>query len=348
MSTQNTKVRIKPWEDPWELPQPTPPGAILDPYGIDKRGIKTWKNAGNGFFVGAIHYSSDPEKRSEKWYREATRIFKPWQIEREFEINFESRSGQKAFGYLLDEPKRWRVANFDYRDIPRNWRIIASLDYGTTNPTALYFWAIDQKRRMYAIYEFYKPSSVREIAKVLKGVHQGPNMDGVQTDYRHPLWKRCEKVVVDGAIFNKNQENGDEGLISVGDLLEEQGIYTMERATKDRAAGLARLHDMFAPSIVDPDQAPSLYFTKKCVHLWKEFTELVYEELPPHLLLNKNQKEDVVAKNDHGYDSARYACMAIQAPSEELPPDEPETGSLAEEEALLDLSDAEEREIDYL
>lgn len=334
----------KIWTPKFKIPN----DSIQNNWGIDYTGFISWKNTKNGFAVAAVHYTSDPDKRSEEWFRETTKQMRPDQIDREMEINFESRAGQKAFGYLLDEPARWRIANMDYREIPRNWRIIASLDYGTTNPTAIYFWAIDNKRRMYSIFEFYKPSNVREIAKVLKGVHRGPNLDGVETDYRHPLWKRCEKVVVDGAIFNKNQENGDEGMVSVGDLLEEQGIYTMERATKDRVAGLARFHDMLAPSIVDPEQAPSLYFTKKCVHLWKELTELVYDELPPHLLLNKNQKEDIVAKNDHAYDAARYAIMSIQAPSEEMPPDEPEAGSLAEEEALIDKEDADEGEIDYL
>lgn len=350
MKEEKKIVRVKPWEETWELPQKLPSNAIKDPYGIDKRGITTWKNAKNGFFVGAIHYSSDPDKRNEAWYRQATRVFKPWQIEREFEINFESRAGQRAFGYLLENPNRWRIPNMRYDEIPRNWRIIASLDYGTTNPTSIHFYAIDTKRRMYSVFEFYKPSNVREIAKVLKGLHQGPNMDDVHTDYRHPLWKRCEKVVVDGAIFNKNQETEGEGMTSVGNLLEDLGIYTMERATKDRVAGLSRVHDMLAEpkeNELEPLE-PSLFFCKKCVHQWKEFTELVYEELPPHLLLNKNQKEDIVAKNDHAYDDTRYAVMAIQAPSDEMPEDQPEIGSLAEEEKLLDLADADDDDIDYL
>lgn len=335
---------MKTWEPKFKIPQ----DAIKNPWGLDCEGFISWKNAKNGFAVAAVHYTSDPEKRSQEWFNETTKQMRPDQIDREMEINFESRSGQKAFGYLLEEPSRWIVPNMRYEEIPRNWRIIASLDYGTTNPTAIYFWAIDTKRRMYSIFEFYKPSNVREIAKVLKGVFRGPNMDGVETDYRHPLWRRCEKVVVDGAIFNKNQENGDEGMVSVGDLLEEQGIYSMERATKDRVAGLSRFHDMLAPAIADPEQAPSLYFTKKCVHLWKELTELVYDELPPHMLLNKNQKEDIVAKNDHGYDAARYAIMSIQAPSEEMPEEEPEAGSYGEEEALMDKEDADEGDIDYL
>lgn len=325
-----------------------PPDAEKDPYKIDRKGIISWRNKRNGFFVGAIHCTADPEKRDEEWFKEASKRFRPDQIAREWDISFKSRAGQKAFSYLAENPGRWQIPNIPLDQIPKNWRIIASLDYGTTNPTAIYFFGIDQKRRFYALYEFYKPSSVREIASVLKGNHKGEDMDGTWTDYRHPLWRRCERIVVDGAIFKKDQDQGGEGHVSIGDLLEEQGIHIMERATKDRLAGLERVKDMLAPSIADPEQKPSLFFTKRCHNLWREMLDLVYDELPPHLLLNKNQKEDVVAKDDHAYDSLRYALMAIHAPSDEMPEPEPETGTMGHEEALLDKEDAEDEEIDYL
>ena len=331
----------------WPINFKPPAGAILDPHGIDRKGIVSWRNKGNGFFVGAIHVSSDPEKVSQEWFEDATRRFRPDQIAREWDIDFESRSGQKAFGYLAHDPTRWRIKDIPLTEIPKNWRIMAALDYGTTNPTAIHFFGVDQKRRVYSLYEFYKPSSVREIAAVLKGNHQGPNIDGIHTDYRHPLWKRCERVVVDGAIFKKDQDQGSEGHISIGDLLEEQGIYNMERATKDRIAGLERVKDMLAPAIADPEGRPSLFFCHRCVHQWKEFTELVYDELPPHLLLNKNQKEDIVGKNDHSYDATRYCLMSIQSPSEDMPQPVPEYGTLGEVEREMDLEDADRGEVDY-
>lgn len=318
----------------WRIPQ----GALVNPYGVDYPGFITWKNSHNGFFVGAVHYTADPLKRSEEWFENATRRFRRDQIEREFEIDFDSRAGQKAFGYLNQNPGRWLIKDIEFQDLLRsNWRIIASLDYGTTNPTAIHFYAIDECRRFYAVFEFYKPSNVREIAKVLKGVHP---------DYKHPLWRRCERVVVDGAIFKKDQDTGGEGHNSIGDLLYEQGIYTMERATKDRLAGLERIRDALSPS--PADGRPSLYFCERCPNLWKELNELVYDELPPHLLLNKNQKEDIVAKNDHAYDALRYALMSIEAPSNVPPEPVPGDGTFGAVEKEMDLDDDREEEVDYL
>lgn len=339
-------IEVKGGEVFWKPDFDPPVGSIRDPYKIDRRGIITWKNSQNGFFVGAIHFTAFPKKRSLDWFREETKIYKPWQIDREYNISFKSRAGAKAFDYLLENPKRWRVPNMDLAKIPKNWRIIAALDYGTTNPSSVHFYAIDPMRRIYSVYEFYKPSNVRELAKVLKGVHQGPDIDGVWKDFRHPLWRRCEKVVVDGAIYNKNQERGEE-MTSVGDLLEEQGIYGIERAHKDRIAGLQRLHDMLGPNPADKEERPSLFFCQGCVHQWREFTNLVYAELPEHALQNKNLPEDIVAKDDHAYDETRYAVMSIAAPSEDQPPPEPEEGTLAEVEREMELEDADSEGIDY-
>lgn len=331
------------WEPKFKIPK----GALINPHGVDHQGILTWKNPKNGFLVAAIHYTSDPRKRTEEWLKEETKLLQPHQIEREYEIDFASRAGKKAFGYLLENPKRFRVPDFDLAELGKKgtfkgktYRIIAALDYGSTNPTSIHFYAIDNRRRMTSVYEFYKPSNAREIAKVLQGKHPDPK-------YRHPLWERCERVVVDGAIFNKNQEDqNQEGMRSIGDLLEDNDIHTMERATKDRLAGLDRLHDMFAPS--ELDGLPSLYFCYRCVEQWKEFTSLVYAETPAHQLLNKNAKEDIVEKDDHAYDETRYAVMSIQAPSSDPEPPQPGDGTLGAVEDEMDLDDDEETEVDYL
>lgn len=294
-----------------------PKDAILNPYEIHHRGIVTWKNRRNGFMVAAVHYTADPEKRSLEWFQEATKLFRTDQIEREFEIDFDSRAGQKVFRQLAETPKRWRIPNIDLDKLVKSrWRIIAALDYGTTNPTSIHFYAIDEARRFYSVFEFYKPSNVREIAKVLKGEHP---------EYRHPLWRKCERVVVDSAIFNANQDTGGEGHDSIGDLLEAQGIYTLERADKSagsRLAGLERIKDMLAPS--QHDTLPSLFFCERCKNQWAELLGLVYDELPPHLLLNKNQKEDVVAKNDHCF----VAGTMLETPSGVIPIEKIKMGDL--------------------
>lgn len=116
-------LAIEPPEDALEAPFPVP------------EGMRAWKNRGNEFCVLAVHYSVDHKKRSDEWYAYACKGLRPDQIERELELNFESRAGSKAFPYLETNASLYR------RDppnpIPPNWKIICGLDWGARNPTSL-------------------------------------------------------------------------------------------------------------------------------------------------------------------------------------------------------------------
>lgn len=258
-----------------------------------------WKNAFNNFVVAATHYTADPEKRTPEWYIGATSNMRVDQIEREFEIDFESRAGQKAFWFLQSHAERYRIPNIPLNEVPKHWRIIAGLDYGTREPTSLHIYGIDEFRRFYSLWEFYKPSNYREIARAIKGEHE---------DLPHPLWKRIEKVVADPSIFRKDQEDptdrlhsGEiekEELRSRADLLREEGIWNLYRGINDRMAGLERVREMFN-HFPHREVKPTIFFCERCEKQWWELTNIVYEEIPPHQMMEKNQKEDVKQKNDH-------------------------------------------------
>ncbi len=303
-----------------------PPGADLDPFGLKVEGMLLWRNKQNEFVIAATHYTSDPEKRSEEWFRNATRGMREDQIAREYEIDFESRAGQKVFWYLAQNPSRWRIPNLKPEQVPKNWRIIAGLDYGSLNPTAITIFAIDERRRFYALYEFYKPAEkgepmTPEILDFFNGTHK-------QFPVPRDILRRIEKIVADPAIFRKTQESGEE-MRSIADILEDGGLMLLEPGENDRQAGLERVQNMLRYLPEEPEEEPWLFFCERCESSWKEFNDLVYDELPPHLLLNKNKKEDVVAKNDHQYDLFRYSLLSITAPSSKPEKQKPPPGSIA-------------------
>ncbi len=291
----------------WKPPFQPPEAAEKDFGGIKHPGMMVWKNRFNGFVVAAVHYTSDPNKRTNKWYNDATRNMRYDQIQREMEIDFTSRAGERAFPFLEQHASKYRVPDLPLDEIPRHWRIIAGLDYGSREPTAIGLYGIDEYRHFHAIMEFYKPSHYKEIAKFLKGTHE---------DFPHPLWSRIEKVVADPSIFRNDQENPmAEELQSRADLLRAEGIWNLVRGTNERLAGLERLRDMLAYFPNSGKVEPKISFMQRCEKGWWELTNLIYAEVPPHLLQDKNQSEDVKQKNDHYYDQLRYALMSVEAPS---------------------------------
>jgi len=287
-----------------------PPESALDaPFPVID-GMRAWKNAKNEFVVVACHYTSDPDKRSDEWYTKATSGLRDDQVEREYEINFESKAGTKAFPFLENNEKIYR------RDppfpIPSHWKIIVSMDYGARNPTAILWHAIDEHRRFWTFDEFYKP------VKDLKGGYVAL----AEYFLKHPYYPRAKFITADPSMFNKSQnvlvskENNQKSygtLMSVVDLLEKEGIYKFQRANNDRIAGLSRLNSMFNFRGEGQKSSPFVFIGSKCHKTWWELNNIVYKLDDSE---TKNPEEDIVKRNDHSYDSLRYALMSENLPAE--------------------------------
>jgi len=264
----------------------------------DLHGMRFWKNQKNGYTVAAVHFSSDPEKNSLEWFQQATANLTQDKIDQEYHISFESKAGKRVFPYLAMNPKRWLVPP---REIKKNETIIASMDFGSRNPTAIYLHAVDHRGRFHTFSEFYKPSTPNEIAKWLKA---------------HPMWPRILKVVADPSIFNNNQHDLEGGAIqSIADMLENLGIYNLERGENDRIAGLQRMREMMRYQEAQ-ELTPYWTISTDCPKLWWEMTNLTYKEQTDKQRQIKNDDEDVVKKDDHAYDSVRYSLMSWNSPSD--------------------------------
>lgn len=301
------ELAVEPPKDSLPAPLPVP------------EGMRAWRNRKNDFVVVVCHYTADPEKRSDDWYTAACKNLREDQIERELEINFDSKAGSKAFPFLEHNETHFR------RDppypIPSHWKIVAGLDYGSRNPTSVHWYAIDEWRRFWAFDEFYCP--MQEL--------QGGLAAFAEYLKKHPYYPRTRFIVADPSMFNKGQnvletkENGRESygtLMSVADLLSKAplSITKLQRANNDRVAGLTRVHQMlnWRENISDEHGQPYLFVGKRCNKLWWELTNLVYkiDDNP-----DKNSAEDVVKRNDHAFDELKYALLSQDLPSESAPPE---------------------------
>lgn len=265
-------------------------------------GMRSWRNHRNGFVVLACHYSADPEKCSAEWYERATRNLRQDQVDREFELNFESRGGERAFGFLDQEVRVYKTPRIQYQDIPQNWILLGGLDFGGRNPTAILIFGVDERRRFHTIWEFYKPSSPKEVAQVLKN---------------HPLYGRLRHIACDPSIWNKTQFHDLEGstqVKSIAEMLDDLGIKKLIKGNNDRLAGLTRVKELFNYKIGNPK--PYLLITEACPKLWWELTNLTYKVETINQLASKNLSEDTVKKDDHAFDALKYALLSWDIPAD--------------------------------
>lgn len=293
-------------------------------------GMQSWRNKNNGFVVVTAPFTSDPEKNNEEWYTNACKGLRDDQIRRELLIDFTARGGQKVFPYLDQSPKKYFVK--PRGEIPKNHTIVCGMDFGGRNPTAIIWFDVNERGHFHAFSEFYKPSTPSEIARYMKA---------------HPYFHRLQKISCDPSMYNKNQHlNDDSGIItSIAAMLDDLGIYQLERGNNDRIAGLERVKYMFRYSDTAPDLDPYFTISTECPNLWKELTSIVYKDESPEQLVNKNQSEDTVKKGDHAYDATKYGLLSWSVPAALAEKPRAHTFSLHKiEEEIDEMLDREERD----
>jgi hypothetical protein len=177
----------------------------------------------------------------------------------------------------------------EYGEIGKDWERVISMDWGSRNPTAVLFGAIDQKNGELIIYqEYYVPNRLLpEHAKHLK-----PMIDEIPVGL-------IRGMVADPSIRNKNDVvNGK----SVQGLFQEYGMFFRE-GNNNMEAGLLRVNSYI-------ERGKLKIFTDKCPNLTKEIIGYKFPELSLDES-DKNLDEKPIKARDHAVDSLRYLCMFL-------------------------------------
>ena len=176
--------------------------------------------------------------------------------------------------------------------IPKEWRVLCSMDWGYTRPFSVGWYTFDKEGTMYRIKEFYgicredTPNvgarmPAEAVAKEMKRIEsEDPNLRG-----------REIVRVGDPAIW------GSQGTESIGAIFRREGIY-FQKAVNDRINGKMQVHHRMA---FDERGKPMLYVFNTNRNFIRTVPSLVYDQA---------DVEDVDTDGeDHIYDELRYACM---------------------------------------
>lgn len=176
--------------------------------------------------------------------------------------------------------------------IPKEWRVLCSMDWGYTRPFSVGWYTFDKEGTMYRIREYYgickdgTPNvgarlPAEAVAKEMKRIEsEDPNLRG-----------REIVRVGDPAIW------GSQGTESIGAIFRREGIY-FQKAVNDRINGKMQVHHRMA---FDERGKPMLYVFNTCRNFIRTVPALVYDQ---------SDVEDVDTDGeDHIYDELRYACM---------------------------------------
>lgn len=217
-----------------------------------------------------------------------------WWIKRFLEGSFDHSEGMvypnvmKCFRFsdevISKDPK---IA--DEFGIPKDWERFVTMDHGITNPTAVYFNAIDPNQgRVVTYYEYYQAGkTVPEHAKVLK-----PLIEKIPHG-------RLRFMVADPSIRNKSDPVDGK---SVQYLYQEYGLY-FTPGNNNWEAGILKVNSYI-------ERGKWIILQDRCPNLCRELVNYKYKEVTMDDA-NENRDERPVKANDHGCDSTRYGFMRL-------------------------------------
>ena len=176
-------------------------------------------------------------------------------------------------------------------EVPGEWKIYRSFDWGYAKPFSCGWWAVDYDGRLYRILELY-------------GCTETPN-EGVKWDQsrvfseiakieREHRWLKGRQVtgIADPAIWQSN------GGPSIADEAAKHGVY-FAPGDHERIPGWMQVHYRLA---FDEEGLPGMYIFNTCRAFIRTMPLLQYDE---------HRAEDLdTTGEDHVADEVRYMCMA--------------------------------------
>lgn len=175
--------------------------------------------------------------------------------------------------------------------IPHHWKKFRAMDWGSTKPFSIGWYAVDEEGRLFRYREWY-------------GSNGMPN-EGLKLDSKAVAEGIIERETydkrlviagpADPAIFAKHDGP------SIAEKMLTAGVPWL-RGDNDRMNGLQEVYSRFDAYKTDGEKKPMFYIFSNCTEAIKQIPLLVHDERKP---------EDVdTEQEDHIYDEIRYACMS--------------------------------------
>lgn len=218
----------------------------------------------------------------------------------------------------LKQQRRWTHVIEPF-DIPKQWTVFRSFDWGYSKPFSCAWWAVDFEGCMYRILELYGCTQTPN-----EGVKWEPNkvFDKIhEVETTHP-WLAGRNIggVADPAIWDSSTG------VSIEEVAAKREVY-FSKADNARIPGWMQMHYRMA---FDENGYPMLYVFSNCKAFIRTIPLLVYDDV---------KVEDLdTDMEDHVADESRYACMSRPI-SPRIPPEEEKI----EDDPLNMVADAKRR-----
>ena len=201
----------------------------------------------------------------------------------------------QVFQEFADVPEHYQDRRFTHViepfDIPKEWRVYRSYDFGYAKPFSCAWWAVDHDGVIYRILELYGCTTTPNEGVLWTPDRQFGEIRRIEKE--HPWLKgRDIQGVADPAIWDASRGE------SIYETALKYGIY-FQKGDNRRIPGWMQVHYRLS---FDEEGYPMLYVFNTC----RAFLRTI-----PLLLYSQTNVEDVdTQQEDHAADETRYFCMS--------------------------------------
>lgn len=199
------------------------------------------------------------------------------------------------FEDFIDDPKHYRDRRYthviDPFEIPNDWKIYRSFDWGYAKPFSCGWWAVDHDGTVYRILEYYGWNGTPN-----EGMRWDPYkvFSKIQAYEREHRWLAGKEIIgiADPAIWDR--ETGE----SIADIAAKHRVY-FNKGDHKRIPGWMQIHYRLA---FDENGRPDMYVFSNCEAFIRTMPLLQYDEHRPEDLDTDGE--------DHVADEVRYFLMS--------------------------------------
>ena len=175
-------------------------------------------------------------------------------------------------------------------NIPKEWKIYRSYDWGYGKPFSCGWWAVDYDGCAYRILELYGCTGTANEGVRWSNKEQFDKIAEIEREHPYLKGKRIQGVA-DPSIWD-----GSKG-ISAAEEAEKHSLW-FEKGINDRIAGWMQVHERLR---FDKNGKAMIYFFDTCKDSIRTIPLMMYDEHKP---------EDLDSDlEDHACDEIRYFCM---------------------------------------
>lgn len=197
-------------------------------------------------------------------------------------------------------------------DIPENWSIYRGIDFGSTNPTACLWIAVDGDDNWYVVDEHYQTG---ETIDYHAGIINSKTQRSVSNTFGDPSGAQWINEFAQRGIYitKANKETGQAFNTWVTFGIEK--VAERLRCTPGHITQVQRTDGQNSQR-----GEPSLYVFSTCTNTIREFETYRWKEKSVTAAQDLNEPDAVEKANDHALDALRYFAVSYRKPTQVILP----------------------------